>query len=233
VRAASDLGRRLLRAAFPQDCVLCAAPSGDEPLCTGCRRDLPSLGESCPRCAMPSPGGQVCGACLRDAPAFDRTVAVLRYAPSADRLVHAFKYRGRLALARYFAHELARRIDPLPAVDVIVPMPLAPRRLAERGFNQALEIARHLGRLTRIPVARRAARRARETADQTGLAPEERARNVRGAFACDAALAGRRIAVVDDVMTTGASLDELARTLRRAGALHIENWVVARTIPDA
>lgn len=233
MRAASGLGLRLLSATFPQDCVLCAAPSGDEPLCPGCRGDLPWLGESCPQCAMPSPAGQVCGACLRDAPSFDRTVALWRYAPNADRLVHAFKYGGRLALARLFARELAMRIDPLPDVEVIVPMPLAKRRLADRGFNQALEIAKHLGRMVRLPVAYRAARRTRETADQTGLAPAERTRNVRGAFSCDAALAGRRIAVVDDVMTTGASLDELARTLKRAGAVHVENWVVARTIPDA
>lgn len=233
MRTASGLGQRLLRAAFPQDCVLCVAPSGAEPLCAGCRGDLPWLGESCPRCAMPSPGGQVCGACLTDPPAFDRTVALWRYAPAADRLVHAFKYRARLALAQYFARELAMRIDPLPVVEVIVPMPLARKRLAERGFNQAHEIAKRLGRLTRIPAAARVVRRTRETADQTGLDPDARARNVRGAFACDAVVAGRRIAVVDDVMTTGASLDELARTLRRAGAVHVENWVVARTIPDA
>jgi ComF family protein len=182
---------------------------------------------------MPSPAGQACGACLRDAPAFDRTVALWRYAPGADRLVHAFKYRGRLALAQYFARELAMRVDPLPAVDLIVPMPLARKRLAERGFNQAHEIAKRLGRLARIPVAGRIVRRTRDTADQTGLDPEARARNVCGAFSCDALLAGRRIAVVDDVMTTGASLEELARTLKRAGAVHVENWVLARTILDA
>lgn len=230
---AIGLGRRLVNAAFPQDCILCAAPGGSEPLCSGCRSELPWLGESCPRCAMPSPGAQVCGTCLRDAPAFDRTVALWRYAPNADRLVHAFKYRGRLALALFLASELALRIDALPAVDVIVPMPLARERLAERGFNQAHEVAKRLGRLTRIPVAARAVRRTRETADQTGLDPEARARNVRGAFSCDIALDGRRIAVVDDVMTTGASLGELARLLKRAGAAYVENWIVARTIPDA
>lgn len=230
---ASGLGRHLFDAAFPQDCILCAAPGGSEPLCPGCRSELPWLGESCPRCAMPSPGAQVCGACVRDAPAFDRTVALWHYAPNADRLVHAFKYRGRLALARFFAKELAVRIDALPAVDLIVPMPLARKRLAERGFNQAHEIAKRLGRLTRVPVAALVVRRTRETADQTGLDPEARARNVRGAFACDIALDGRGIAVVDDVMTTGASLAELARILKRAGAARVENWVVARTLPDA
>ncbi len=231
--SASGVGRRLLSAVFPQDCVLCAAPSGAEPLCPGCRADLPWLGESCPRCAMPSPGGQVCGACLRDAPAFDRTIALWRYAPNADRLVQAFKYRGRLALASYFARELTGRIEALPTAELVVAMPLARGRLAERGFNQAHEIAKRLARLMRIPIATRLVRRTRETADQTGLAPDERARNVRGAFVCEASLAGRRIAVVDDVMTTGASLDELARTLKRAGAAQVENWVVARTIPDA
>lgn len=233
MRAAAAALRRVVAAAFPQDCVVCGAPSGDEPVCGGCRSELPRLAESCPRCAMPSPAGQVCGACVRHAPHFDRTIALWRYAPNADRLVHAYKYGGRLALAGFFARELARRIDPLPAVDAIVPMPLARGRLAERGFNQAHEVAKRIGRMVRVPVTARAVRRVRETADQTGLDPGERRRNVRGAFACDAALAGRRVAVVDDVMTTGASLDELARVLKRAGATSVENWVIARTLPDA
>lgn len=189
------------------------------------------MGTACPRCALPAPGGEICGRCLAQPPSFDRTIAVWRYAPYADHLVRALKYRGELALATLFAEALAMRVASLPQVDTIVPMPLHRTRLAERGFNQALEIARPLARRLRIPIAHRLVRRTRVTADQTDLSPAERARNVRGAFGCERDLAGRRIAVVDDVMTTGATLDELAAALKRAGAEWVESWVVARTVP--
>jgi len=215
---------------FAQDCFLCRAPSGAAPLCAGCREDLPAVGTACPRCALPSPGGELCGRCLSEPPAFDRTIALWQYAPYADHLVRALKYRGELALAGLFAEELVSRLGA-SNIDTIVPMPLHRTRLAERGFNQALEIARPLARRLNIPIAPRLARRTRATADQTDLAPAERARNVRGAFACERDLAGRRIAIVDDVMTTGATLDELAGALKRAGAAWVENWVVARTAP--
>jgi ComF family protein len=116
-------------------------------------------------------------------------------------------------------------------VDAIVPMPLAPGRLAERGFNQALEIARPVARRTGIPLLPHACRKVVETAPQAALPWIERAKNVRRAFVCDAGLRGKRIAVVDDVLTTGATLNELARVLRKAGAREISGWVVARTLP--
>jgi len=109
-------------------------------------------------------------------------------------------------------------------------MPLHPRRLAQRGFNQSAEIARSLNRLTGHTVAARGARRTRDTAAQTDLPYGERARNVRGAFACDLDLSGKGVAVVDDVMTTGATLNELAGVLKRAGAARVENWVIARSV---
>jgi ComF family protein len=142
-----------------------------------------------------------------------------------DGLVQALKYRARLALAGFFARSLASRT--LPEADLIVPMPLHPKRLAERGFNQALEIARHLGR----PIAPRGVLRVKHTPPQTELPYEERAKNVRGAFLCTLDLSGASVAVLDDVMTTGATLNELARALKRAGAARVENLVIARTVP--
>src|SRR3989441_8980450 len=131
-----------------QDCLLCGEESGRELLCAACIAELPALPESCPRCALPSPAAAVCGSCLNHPPHFDATLALWRYEFPCDRLVQALKYRARLALAGFFARNLASR--PIPEVDLIVPMPLHPKRLAERGFNQALEIARgfarHLGR---------------------------------------------------------------------------------------
>jgi len=213
-----------------QDCVLCGAASGDALLCSGCADDLPRLHDACPRCAGPSVGCEVCGACLADAPSFDATVAVWRYEFPLDRLVHALKYRGRLPLAAPFGEALAAKVTGR-RVDAVLAMPLAPARLAERGFNQAVEIARHAIRRTGGAGRLELASRIRDTAPQTGLPHDARAANVRGAFACAEPMAGMTVAVVDDVMTTGASLEELARTLKRAGAARVENWVVARAWP--
>jgi len=207
-----------------QDCLLCGEESGPELLCAACIAELPALPESCPQCALPSPAAAVCGSCLNHPPHFNATLALWRYEFPCDRLVQALKYRARLALAGFFARNLASR--PIPEVDLIVPMPLHPKRLAERGFNQALEIARHLGR----PIAPRGVLRVKHTPPQTELPYEERAKNVRGAFLCKLDLSGASVAVLDDVMTTGATLNELARALKRAGATRVENFVIARTV---
>ena len=212
-----------------QDCLLCGEESGRELLCAACIAELPALPESCPRCALPSPVAAVCGSCLNHPPHFDATLALWRYEFPCDRLVQALKYRARLALAGFFARNLASR--PIPEVDLIVPMPLHPKRLAERGFNQALEIARGLARNLGRPIAPRGVLRVKDTPPQTELPYEERAKNVRGAFLCKLDLSGVSVAVLDDVMTTGATLNELARVLKRAGATRVENLVIARTVP--
>ncbi len=224
----STLSRNLL-AWTGGDCLLCGEESGPELLCAACAAELPALAEHCPQCALPSPAGAVCGSCLDRPPHYDRTLALWRYEFPCDRLVQALKYRARLALSGFFARSLASR--PLPEVDLIVPMPLHPKRLAERGFNQALEIARGLARRLGRPIEPRGALRVKDTPPQTRLPYEERAKNVRGAFLCKLDLSGASVAVVDDVMTTGATLNELARALKRAGATRVENFVIARTVP--
>lgn len=234
--------RRSLLSLLGQDCLLCGARSQSGLLCTGCAGELPRLPapQLCPQCATPSPAGATCGRCLSHPPHYDRTIAAWRYAYPADRLLQSFKYGARLALANFCAEHIARagalRADPLRInphhIDLVLAMPLHPRRLAERGFNQALEIARPLARALELPVGALALERVRDTAAQAGLPFAERVKNVRGAFACRRDLGGLRVAVVDDVMTTGATLDELAKTLKRAGAVHVENWVAARTLTD-
>jgi ComF family protein len=228
--ALARIGPWLRRSLFAQECVLCAGPSGALAFCPGCERDLPWLAAACPRCAGPSPAGEHCGECLRAPPSFDATVAAWRYEFPVDRLVHALKYGGRLALAETLAAALVPGLTGRYA-DVVVPMPLSPARLRERGFNQAMEIARHLARRTGLRIRPHLAARQRDTTPQTGLPHGARAANVRGAFACGGLVAGLSVALVDDVMTTGASLEELARTLKAAGAARVENWVVARTWP--
>ena len=218
------------RALLPQSCHLCGAESVGAPLCSPCLEDLPWLPRNrCAVCALPLPSGSVCGACLDRSPRFDSVVALFAYRYPVDALIHAFKYGRRLALARVLGGLLARAVDR--DVDAIVPMPLARGRLAERGFNQALEIARVVAAGTGVRWLPDACRKVADTSPQATLPWKERARNVRRAFVCDADLDGMRVAVVDDVLTTGATLNELARVLRKAGATEVRGWVVARTLP--
>jgi ComF family protein len=180
-------------------------------------------------CALPITRAAVCGACLDRPPHFDRVSAAFVYGFPVDALVHALKYGGNLAVARILGEALGRTVAS-EHVDFIVPMPLSVQRLRARGFNQAHEIARSVGHATSIPLALDLCRRAIDTAAQAALPWKERARNVRGAFVCDADLSGHSVAVVDDVMTTGATLDELAKILRRAGAREVRGWIVARAL---
>lgn len=221
----------LAQSGLPQSCLLCGGRVVGGMLCAGCEADMPRLrGERCPQCALPSPGGAICGHCLKRPPAFSRTVAVYRYAFPLDALVKHCKYGGALEVTDWFADKLGAELFRAPPPDLIVPMPLHPARLAERGFNQAAEIARRLARRLDIPWSPEGCRRVRDTPPQAGLELKARRRNLRGAFACDLDLSGRHVALVDDVMTSGASLDALAKAARRAGAAEVHTWVVARTL---
>lgn len=236
----ASLGRRAASLLFGGGCFLCRG-AAQALLCAPCDADLPRISAGtgaahCPRCALASPGGAVCGRCLAQPPAYDATAAALAYAFPADAIVQSLKFRGELALAPLLGGLLAARVvDCVGArpVDAVVPVPLSARRLRERGFNQALEIAREAAARTGARLAPELCARKRETEAQFELPLEARARNVRGAFEAPAAAAGLAVAVVDDVMTTGATLQEVALALKRAGAARVVNWVVARTFPPA
>jgi ComF family protein len=221
---------RLAHACFPVHCVLCGANASRDRdrLCDGCAGSLPTLPlPRCSVCALPLPSGSTCGDCLEHAPLYDSVSAPFSYAFPVDALVRAYKYRGDLSLAPMLAAQLAHEVTA--DVDAIIPMPLAAARLRERGFNQAHELARHIGRALGVPVLA-ACRKLIDTAPQAALPWTQRARNVRGAFVCDIRLVGKRVAIVDDVMTTGATLNELARNLKLAGAASVSAWVLARTL---
>lgn len=217
--------RDLLGRLFGGSCYLCRGAAASI-LCDDCDADLPRLGgELCPRCALDAPRGELCGRCLAHPPHYDATVAALAYAFPADALVHALKFRGELALSSLLGKLLADRIAPAN-VDRVVAVPLTPARLRERGYNQSVEIARHV---MPAKLDLEICVRTRDAPPQMGLPLDERRRNVRGAFECTRPLLGERIAVVDDVMTTGATLDEVAKVLKAAGASSVQNWIVTRT----
>ncbi len=233
--------------ASEQDCYLCGSTT-PRPVCAQCVIALPTLPAGlCPGCALPGAAGLTCGRCLSNPPHYDATIAAFAYADPLDQALQAFKYHHALGLSRFLAALLDGAIDTADAattaasraagrprpVDLIVPMPLSRDRLAERGFNQALELARPIATRRRIRLDAGVATRTRNTPPQAALPWKERARNIKGVFACNAALDGLHLAVVDDVMTTGATLDELARVLKAAGAVRVTNWVVARTLPHA
>ncbi|MHB1213691.1 MAG: double zinc ribbon domain-containing protein [Thiobacillus sp.] len=222
--------RSFFKQTFPFTCLLCGQTSGPGHLCGACQADLPWHSQpQCPRCALPTPDGQVCGACLKHPPAFDHTRAALVYAFPLDRLIPRLKYQGQLAIAPALGECLAQAAASSPRPDCLIAMPLHAKRIRERGFNHASEIARAVAKRLDLPLDATSCQRLRDTPPQMGLKHDARRRNVRGAFSCSSAVQGLRVAIVDDVMTTGTSLDELAKTLKQAGALEVDNWVVART----
>jgi ComF family protein len=217
---------------LPQDCYVCGQGSGVSPVCAACTGTLPHLiGPLCPICALPSPDGSLCGACQSVPPHFDATRAAFRYAFPVEHLVQGLKYRHRLSLAGWLADALARHLGSVTA-DLILPLPLSAQRMKARGFNQSQEVARPLSRRHGIPLLPAACQRVLDSAPQASLPWTARQANIRNAFECAVDLTGKRIAVVDDVMTTGATLNEFARILKQHGAARVENWVVARTLPN-
>lgn len=229
--------RGALHAMLPSACALCGARA-DEAVCAACEAAYVVARPRCPCCANPASAldaGRRCGACLAQQPAFDATVVACDYALPLDGLVLQLKFGAQLALAPWMGRVLhdALRAAPAALPDLLCPVPLGPRRLVERGFNQALEVARPLAKGLTIPLAPRLLTRERDTAAQSGVEAGARRQNVRGAFgvAGDAALAGRHVGVVDDVMSSGHTLDEIAAVLKRAGAARVTNLVFARTPP--
>ncbi len=222
---------RALDALLAQDCLLCGQASDSCILCPACDDDLPRLPVSrCPRCALPTPEGELCGRCLAQPPHYDRTLAVFNYGFPLDKLLQAFKYAHRLSLAPFFGRLLAEEAASCSA-DLIVPLPLHRTRLRERGFNQALELARPVAHALKKPIDTDCCTRVSHTAAQAGLPWRERAKNIHGAFQCAKNLSDKRILLIDDVMTTGASLNECSRTLKLHGAKEVILLVVARALP--
>ena len=224
---------------LPPTCLLCGAPGeGEWDLCAGCRADLPLNSQACQRCGIPlryTGAELICGKCQQHPPAFDRTFAPLLYQPPVDFLIKGLKFGGRLAAARllgeWLGEVLQQQGGELP--EYLIPVPLHPSRLRERGFNQSLELARPVARRLGIPLLPHGVRRIRHTQPQTQLDVEARRSNIRGAFAVNQPVSARYVAILDDVITTGSTVNEIARVLRAAGVEEIEVWACARTAWDS
>jgi ComF family protein len=226
-----DASISLIHGLFPPSCYLCLDP-GQAPaleLCRGCEDDLPRNRSACPACAEPDHGGLPCAGCRRHAQCFDAAFVPYGYEFPLPELIHRFKYRGQLSIGRILGTLLGRRLAERgrPRVDAIVPVPLYPAREARRGYNQAREIAGFVSQALGLPLRDGLVRRIRDTEEQAALPGIVRATNVSGAFGLRG-LPPLRVAIVDDVLTTGATANAVARVLRDGGCRHIEVWAVAR-----
>ena len=230
---------------WPSLCAVCNG-WGTQRVCADCLMRFAAAVPRCTGCALQVPAGVArCGACLTDPLPFERSVAAVDYAYPWDSLITHFKFHGALDLAPALARGLADAVDrsdaargvdtasPLQPPSLLLPVPLSDARLRERGYNQAWELARRMARLLRCPADARLLLRVRDTPHQLAFPPAQRAGNVRAAFAVEprrsAELRGRSVALVDDVMTTGATAAEIARVLLQAGAAQVQVWAVART----
>jgi ComF family protein len=222
---------------LPRHCVLCGFPSGPDNLCAPCAAELPRIDHSCRQCGLPlrKTSGHICGLCLRRAPPWDLGLAALSYCHPVDHLVSRFKFNRDLACGHILGRELTAAVQQKAQATptCILPVPLHRGRQVIRTFNQADLLARQLAKKLGVPVCSHGLERTRRTPAQSGLDAASRRKNLRGAFRCMAsgkitALFGH-VALVDDVLTTGSTLAECTRVLKRAGAGQVSSWVAAVT----
>lgn len=233
VFAMGSLWRTFTAALLPQACFVCGQSAGNGVLCGPCAAELPPApAPACPVCGLASPQGERCGLCLTHPPRFDATHAVFSYGFPVGNLVQALKFQARFEIAPFLSRALAERLPGEPC-DAILPVPLTRARLRERGFNQSALLAQPLARQLRLPLWRSVLIKEGQSGPQVGLDLEARRRNLRGAFRALQRIDGARVLVIDDVMTSGATLDETAAALKAAGAVRVVNLVVARTPPPA
>lgn len=222
---------KLYSKVFPYPCFLCGQNAEQSALCSDCIRDLPLLGNACKYCALPIFHGDICGTCLRQPPVQDSSFSLFRYDAHIKTCISAFKFQHQLEFASLFAELMAQKLclrDDLP--ETLIPIPLHPTRIKERGFNQSLLLAQALARDLSRPSLSNALIRTRPTPAQHRLSLRQRKSNLKRAFAWHGDTRPQHVALIDDVMTTGTTLHEAARILRKIGVKTIEVWTIARAI---
>jgi ComF family protein len=223
-------------AVLPGRCLLCGKPTQTrQDICSGCKAGLPLNERHCRCCAQPlassAARNSLCGRCQKNPPAFDSCFAAFRYQQALVQLHHNFKFKRKLAAGRLLAELMAELLtaSPRSMPELLIPVPLHAHRLRERGFNQALELSRVLSALLSVDLDADSLVRTRHTRAQSSLPRNQRSRNIRNAFRAASPIGCTHVAVVDDVMTTGVTVNEIARVLRREAVGRIEVWVVAST----
>lgn len=225
--------KRILYQLYPSICVLCGSQGqGDRPLCLACEQALPQNIHACERCACPLPPAvdtRLCARCLQKAPPYDRAWSPFLYAQPLEWMIHQFKFNAKLYMGRLLADmAIARLPARLERPECIIPVPLHPRRLRQRGFNQSMELAHYLGTALTVPVDVRRCHKIIHTEAQTGKTARQRRRNVRHAFRFDNRPQYRHVVLLDDVITTASTVSELARVLKAQGVQRVDTWSIAR-----
>lgn len=221
----------LYRKVFPIPCLLCGLATERDTLCEACIADLALLGPACERCALPLKTARICGHCLRSPPPQAASFSLFRYQDGVKRCITGFKFHHQLGLAKVFASMMSQQLqlrETLP--DCLIPIPLHSSRLRRRGFNQSLEVARQLAKTLNIDCRPDLLQRVKATRAQSELKFRQRKANLRGAFQCSSTSLPEHIALVDDVMTSGHTSAEAAKTLLKQGAKCVEVWTIARAI---
>lgn len=221
---------------FPSTCILCGAPgSNDLDICSPCRQELPVNTNCCRLCAAPITAiadcNKICGKCMVSPPVFDQCIAPFLYLEPVDHLISGFKFRQKLGSGKLLSLlllDFLRRIQ-VDKPDVIMPVPLHRKRLTERGYNQAVELARPIGKHFKLPLDLSSCVRRHLTLPQMSLKKQSRLRNIKGAFEIRKEIRFRHLVLIDDVVTTGATVSELAALLKKCGAARVDVWALART----
>ncbi len=221
---------------LPVFCLFCHQPSEDELLCNDCWKELPWQSFSCHKCGqmLPTVDARICGQCLKTPPIYDNTICIFHYQNPIDKLILGLKFSEKLIYAKLLGELmyqiLSQYYQTQPKPDCIIPVPLHHARLKERGYNQALEIARPIAKKFKIPLAITQCQRILATAPQSSmLSIEARAKNIKRAFWVDVPLPWRHVVIFDDVVTTGHTVTALASTLKKAGVDRVDIWCCART----
>lgn len=225
--------KRIVRTIYPATCILCGRPGqGDRDLCRACEADIQTNGHACRACAIPLPEGahqQLCGQCLQQPPLFDSAWSPFLYVQPLEWIIQQIKFNSRFASTRVLADLLAQQVSGFSRrPDCIIAVPLHPRRMRERGFNQSLEMIKLVAKQHSIPVDNKNCWREKYARPQTGMNAKQRRQNIKGAFKFNNVNQCQHVLLFDDVITTGSTVTELTGVLKRQGVKRVDVWSLAR-----